>query len=46
MNKKILKIGLMIGYLLFFILMDFWVIAIQDSFITMESLSTVFYFSR
>jgi len=46
MNKKILKIGLMIGYLLFFILMDFWVITIQNSFITMEPLSTVFYFSR
>ncbi|WP_414150483.1 hypothetical protein ACIZ62_14695 [Acetobacterium carbinolicum] len=46
MNKKILKIGLMIGYLLFFILMDFWVITIQNSFITKEPLSTIFYFSR
>lgn len=46
MNKKILKIGLMIGYLLFFMLMDFWVISIKDSFNTLELRSDIFHFSR
>ena len=46
MKKKMIKVGLTVGYLLFFILMDTWVIAIQNSFNTMESLSYGFYSSR
>lgn len=46
MKKKMIKVALMIGYLLFFILMDIWVIAIQNSFNTMEPTSDIFYFSR
>lgn len=46
MNKRILKVGLVIGYLLFFVQMDFWIVSIQDSFNTMESLSDGFYSSR
>jgi len=46
MKERMIKVGLMIGYLLFFMLMDIWVIAIQNSFNTMESLSYGFYSSR
>ncbi|MBI4855730.1 MAG: hypothetical protein HY818_03185 [Acetobacterium woodii] len=46
MNKRIITVGLMIGYLLFFILMDFWILSIQNSFNTMEPLSESFYFIR
>jgi len=41
-----LQVGLIIGYLCFFVAMDFWVLAIQNSFNTMESLSYGFYSSR
>ena len=41
-----LQVGLMIGYLCFFVVMDYWVLAIQNSFNTMESLSYGFYSSR
>lgn len=41
-----IKVALMIGYLCFFVLMDFWVISIQNSFNTMEPMSDGFYFSR
>ncbi|KAF5078950.1 hypothetical protein DSECCO2_134400 [anaerobic digester metagenome] len=46
MKEKMINVALMIGYLLFFILMDTWVISIQNSFNTMESLSYGFYLSR
>ncbi|WP_303868914.1 hypothetical protein [Acetobacterium wieringae] len=46
MKEKMINIGLMIGYLLFFMLMDFWVIAIQNSFNTMEPLNYGLYLSR
>jgi len=46
MKEKMINVALMIGYLLFFILMDTWVISIQNSFNTMESLSYGFYSSR
>ena len=46
MKKKMIKVGLMIGYLLFFTLMDTWVIAIQNSFNTLELRSDIFHFSR
>jgi hypothetical protein len=46
MNKKMIKVGLMIGYLCFFVVMDFWVIAIQNSFNPLELRSDIFHYSR
>ncbi|PKM56465.1 MAG: hypothetical protein CVU98_11135 [Firmicutes bacterium HGW-Firmicutes-3] len=46
MNKKMIKVCLMIGYLCFFVLMDFWVIAIQNSFNPLELRSDIFHYSR
>ena len=46
MKRRMLQVGLIIGYLCFFVVMDFWVIAIQNSFNTMESLRYGFYSSR
>lgn len=46
MKGKMIKVGLMIGYLLFFMLMDIWVIAIQNSFNPLELRSDIFHFSR
>jgi hypothetical protein len=46
MKEKMIKVALMIGYLLFFTLMDTWVIAIQNSFNTLELRSDIFHFSR
>ncbi|MDK2942107.1 MAG: hypothetical protein PWP56_1620 [Acetobacterium sp.] len=46
MKRKMLEVGLIIGYLCFFVVMDILVIAIQNSFNTMESLSYGSYSSR
>ncbi|WP_026396196.1 hypothetical protein [Acetobacterium malicum] len=46
MNKKMIKVGLMIGYLCFFVVMDFWVISIQNSFNPLELRSDIFHYSR
>lgn len=46
MKKKMIQVSFMIGYLCFFALMDFWVIAIQNSFNPLELRSDIFHFSR
>lgn len=46
MKRRMIQVGLMIGYLLFFMLMDFWVISIQNSFNPLELRSDIFHYSR
>lgn len=46
MKERMIKVAFMIGYLLFFILMDFWIVSIQNSFYTTELLSDGFYVDR
>ena len=46
MKRRMLQVGLIIGYLCFFVVMDFWVIAIQNSFNPLELRSDIFHYSR